>query len=71
MLGDLRDATVWTPHPTGPAQLANGFVALDIIQQIWKVDHRRGAVVAAVENPFSVPPDIRRDELLSTVWNPY
>jgi hypothetical protein len=27
--------------PVGPAQLADGFVTLDIVQQILKVDHRR------------------------------
>jgi len=41
-LGDRRRATVGSTDPAGPSQRANGFVALDIVQQILKVDHRRG-----------------------------
>lgn len=71
LLRDLYRATVRTPDPVGPPQLANGFITLDIIQQILKVDHRRGAWIAAVQNPSSVAPNPRQGEPSSTVWNPY
>ncbi len=59
---DRRRATVGTTNPVGPTQLANGFVTLDIVQQILKVDHRREIWVAAVQNPFSVPINPGRGE---------
>ena len=39
---DRRRATVRTTNPVRPSQLANGFVALDIVQQILKLDHWQG-----------------------------
>lgn len=41
LLRDVRCATVRTTDPVGPTQLAQGFIALDVIQQVLKVDHRR------------------------------
>jgi hypothetical protein len=44
---DLRRATMRATDPGGPPQLANGFMALDIVQQILKADHRQGTCGAA------------------------
>ncbi len=44
LLGDRRHATVRATDPFGPAQLTDGFVALGIVQQGLKVDHRRAAL---------------------------
>ena len=70
-LRHFRRAAVGTADPVRPPQRANGFVALDLIQRILKVDHRRGPSVAAVEHASSVAPDLRPGEPSSTVWNPY
>jgi len=48
LLGHVRRPTMGAADPVGPAQLADGFVTLDIIQQILKVDHRRETWSAAV-----------------------
>ena len=71
LLGELGRATAGATDPLGPTQLADGFIALDIIQQILKGDHRRGPSVAVVHNPSSVTPDLRWDEPSSTARNPY
>jgi len=42
LLCDRRRTTGRAAHALGPAQLPDGFVTLDIIQQILKVDHRQG-----------------------------
>ena len=47
LLRDLCRAAVRTTDPVGPPQPANGFVALDIVQQILKVDHRWRAWVTS------------------------
>ena len=71
LLGDLRRATAGAVDPLGPPQQVNGFIALDLIQPILKVDHRRGPSVAVVRNPSRVAPDLRWDEPSSAVWNRY
>lgn len=72
LLCDRRRTTVRAAHALGPAQLPDGFVTLDIIQQILRVDHRQGTEpsVTAVRNPFRVAPNLRQGELFSTVRNP-
>lgn len=45
LLGELGRATVWATDPVRPAQPANGFITLDIVQQILKVNHQ-GAIRA-------------------------
>jgi len=42
LLRHIRRPTMGTADPVRPAQLANGFVALDIVQQILKVIIGRG-----------------------------
>ena len=69
--GDLRRATVGATDPLGPPQLANGFIALDIVQQILKVDHRGATKGRGLENSFSVARGPCQGESFSTVWNPY
>src|SRR5512143_311860 len=71
LLRNVRRPTMRTADPVGPAQLANGFITLDIVQQILKVKHRRGTWSAAVQNLSSVAPAPCRGEPSSTVWNPY
>jgi len=56
LLRNVRRPTMGAADPVRPTQLANGFVTLDIVQQILKVDHRRGTWSAAVQNLFSVAP---------------
>ena len=69
--GQFGRVTVRAPDPVRPAQLANGFVTLDIIEQILKVDHRGKTGGKVLGDSFRVTPDRRREELFSTVWNPY
>ena len=40
LVGSVRPHHSAGPDPVRPAQPANGFVTLDIIEQILKVDHR-------------------------------
>lgn len=68
---DIRRDTMRTTDPVGPPQLANGVVALNIVQQILKVDHRQGSSVTAFRNSFSVAPYLRQSARCSTVRNPY
>ena len=49
---------------------ADGFVTLDIVQQVLRVDHRGGTDGRGLENLFRVTPDHRCGELFSTVLNP-
>ena len=71
LLGDGAAAAVRAPDPVGPAQPANGFVTLDIVEQILKVDHPGGTQGRVLENSFSVARDPCQGESSSTVWNPY
>lgn len=71
LLGDGVGAAVRAPDPVRPAQLANGFVTLDIVEQILKVDHRGGTQGRVLENSFRVARDPCQGESFSTVWNPY
>jgi hypothetical protein len=71
LLGEGSGAAVRAPDPVGPAPLANGFVTLDLVQQILKVDPRGGTDGRGLENSFRVTPDRCRGELFSTVWNLY
>lgn len=57
LLGEGGGAAVRAPDPVGPAQLANGFITLDIVQQILKVDHRGRTKGRGLENSFSVARD--------------
>ena len=41
LLRHMRRSTMGAANPIRPPQLADGFVTLDIVQQILKVDHRR------------------------------
>jgi len=70
LLREFSRATGGATYPVRPAQLANGLVALDLVQQIVKVDHRGGTRGRALENSFNVAPDRRQGELFSTVCNP-
>jgi|GEM_PF-4527128 len=63
--------TVRAPDPVRLAQPANGFVTLDIVEQILKVDHRGETGGKVFGDSFRVTPDPRREKLFSTVWNPY
>lgn len=70
LLRDCRRATVGATNPLRPTQRADGFIALDIIQQILKGDHRREPSVAVVHNPSSIAPVLRWNVPSSTIWNP-
>src|SRR5512143_2063706 len=69
LLRHVRRPTIGTADPVGPAQLANGFITLDIVQQMLKVKHRRGTWSAAVQPLSSVAPAPCQGEPSSTVWN--
>ena len=56
LLGDRRRATMGATDPVEPPQLANGFVALDIVQQILKVNHRRGGLGRGGSDPVQDSP---------------
>jgi hypothetical protein len=63
--------TVGTTHPLGPPGLAKGLIALLVIQQVLKGNHRRRPSLTEVWESFSVPANPGRSEPPSAVWNPY